>query len=212
MTPQPVVSGAAAAYPAVPYIAQAPTGGSVYVPPGFVAQLVPDSAGVLPPPGPCAGVAPLYQAPPQQQPIGAFGGAPAGGAAPAAQQDAYLLPVGYGYQQRTTRRHDRVAAHKQRVRECADGMGEAPCNPDRSITGPALMGMLCPGGFCHANQVAIHCGRTPKLCAKCCKQYECTVDGGPGHCQLGMSWRASNDLHMDPRIRSSGRPSGHGRY
>ena len=110
------------------------------------------------------------------------------------------------------RRGDKSALRRGGQGYHAAGMGAAPFNPDRSQTGPALVGMLCPGEFCNANHVSIHCGRRPQLCARCCKAYECTVDGEPGHCQIGMSWRESNDLHMDPRIRSSGRSSGAGRY
>ena len=89
-------------------------------------------------------------------------------------------------------------------------MGEAPYNADRSTTGPALAGMLCEGQWCNTNHFGVHCGRSPKLCAKCCRHTELEVDREPGHCLPKMSWYASNDLHLNPRLRGSGRSSGSG--
>ena len=206
-------SGAAAAWPAAPYMAggagHGTAGSLMHVPAGYAVQLVPDPAGVPPPPSPWAGVAPPYPAHAQQQPPRGAS-QPAQGGAPAAQQDDFWLPAGYERGGRTTRRFDRAAGQQQRRRDYEAGVGAAPWNPDRSTTGAALAGQMCPGVTCHANHAAAHCGRNPRLCAQCCKAQEAFE--GPGYCQPGMSWLLTTDLHNAPRLRNTGRAAAAPRY
>ena len=106
--------------------------------------------------------------------------------------DRHLPPADL-HKKRTGRRYDRVALFKEKERLWREGKGPCPRGGRRSRS-PRGDGLLCTGGYCGgANQWARLCGRTPPLCAKCCRFAELDEDV-TGCCQPGMSW-IDGDLH-----------------
>ena len=107
-------------------------------------------------------------------------------------EDPHIRPANMTPGGRTWRRYYRVNDRKAKARLWRAGLGPSPY-PSRSRS-PRDRSIMCTGGHCFGkHQCSQFCGRTPPLCAKCCKFAELD-EGEPGHCQPGMTWLHGN-LH-----------------
>ena len=101
--------------------------------------------------------------------------------------DRHIPPADMEFGRRTSRRYHRVAGRKAGERLWKAGMG--PCPYPKRSRSPRGRSIMCTGVHCGGlHQWSHFCGRTPPLCAKCCRFTEMD-EGEMGHCQPGMTWR-----------------------